>query len=150
MAFAGCRQQGSSAGCGQNSRAQIRAVVSSVYSDPDAKGLEAAFCSQDYLDVFRKVQAIDDALAQEGLIGFFDYNHWTGAQDRSGYSFRLKSVSISGKDSATATVHVRNCGTVTKVHLTLVQDDGSWKIDDLCMNGQWEKARMKKFIKETV
>jgi hypothetical protein len=158
MAFAGCGQQCSSAGCGQgssrdgrqSSRAQIRAVVSAVYSDPDAKGLEAAFCSQDYLDVFRKVQAIDDALAQEGLIGFFDYNHWTGAQDRSGYSFRLKSVSISGKDSATATVHVRNCGTVTKVHLTLVQEDGSWKIDDLCMDGQWEKARMKKFIKETV
>ena len=158
MAFAGCGQQGSSAGCGQGSsrggrqgsRAQIKAVVSAVYSDPDAAGLEAAYCSRDYLEVFCQVRAMDDALAREGLIGFFDYNHWTGAQDRSGYSFKIKNINTSGKDRAMATVHVHNCGTVTKVKLTLIQEDGFWKIDDLCMDGQSERSRMKKFIKETV
>ena len=149
MAFAGCGQVFSKDGR-QGSRAQIKAVVKAVYSDPDAKGLEAGYCSQDYLDVFRQVQAIDDSLAQEGYIGYFDYNHWTGAQDRSGYSFRINSIKICGTDHATVTVHVHNCGTVTKVHLTLIQEDGSWKIDDLCMAGQSERSRMKKFIKETV
>ena len=149
MAFAGCGQVFSRDGR-QGSRAQIRTVVKAVYSDPDAKGLEAGYCSQDYLDVFSQVQAIDDSLAQEGYIGYFDYNHWTGAQDRSGYSFRIKSIKISGTDRATVVVHVHNCRTVTKVQLNLVLEDGAWKIDDLCMDGASEKARMKKFLKETI
>ncbi len=149
MAFTGCGQVFSKDGR-QGSRAQIRTVVKAVYSDPDAKGLEAGYCSQDYLDVFSQVQAIDDSLAQEGYIGYFDYNHWTGAQDRSGYSFKIKSIKISGTDRAMATVHVRNCGTVTKVQLTMIQENGAWKIDDLCMDGASEKTRMKEFIKEII
>ena len=149
MAFAGCGQVFSKDGR-QGSRAQIKAVVKAVYSDPDAKGLEAGYCSQDYLDVFRQVQAIDDSLAQEGYIGYFDYNHWTGAQDKSESSFRLKSINANGEDYATAIVHVHNCRTVTKVQLNLVRENGAWKIDDLCMDGRSEKTRMKEFITETI
>ncbi len=151
--FTGCWQQGSFGGGRQSSRTQMRAVVKAVYSDPAAAGLEARYCSQDYLDVFRQVQAIDDSLAREGMIGFFDYNHWIGAQDRSGYSFKIKSLNTDGDDLATAIVSVRNCSAVTDVHLTLVLENDAWKIDDLYiddlyMDGQSEKARMKKFITE--
>ncbi len=143
-------------GCAQDDAdKKISSLITSIYSDVDAQNLVHKFCSKDYVDLYDQVIKIDDALSEEGLIGYYDYNHWIHAQDMSGYSFEIESIDVRKKE-ACAEVLVNNCGQQTSITLSLVKEGNDWKVDDLKVNnlaynpqgGVPEKDLMRKFIKE--
>ncbi len=109
---------------------------------------DARYLSSSYLALKKQVEKKDSGDAEEGMIGFFDSDHWVCGQDFSDLSFSVKSVKATGKNQCLAEVEIKNCGAVVNLTLVLVEEKGEWKIDDFVTDGSSEKESMKEYVDE--
>lgn len=132
--------------------ADVFAWYSKAEDDPSvlsqSPDFEARYMSASYNELFRKVNALDECQAQKGLVGFFDYDHWVCGQDFQGLAMHVVSGIWQGNDRYSAEIVVRNCGTDHRVRVSLVFENGEWKIDDLCSDDAvWsEKNAMSHYV----
>ncbi len=104
----------------------LRKRILEIYSIDDIGGREDRYCSTAYLEVYKAVLAAD---AETGEIGFFDYDHWTSAQDcPDAPVFMIKR--IDRLSDTEAIVEVREDEMNTGARLKCVWERGNWYIDD--------------------
>ncbi len=106
---------------------------------------DSLYLSSSYLSLKQQVEKVDSADGAEGMIGFFDSDHWICGQDVADPSYVIKSVEENdGKGSAK--IQIKNCGTTTELKVTLVLEKSNWKIDDFVLDGRSEKESMKRYV----
>ena len=111
---------------------------------------DSLFCSRDWKDWTARVEQADSAVKAEGMIGFFNADYWIMGQDWQDLSVSDVIVKTMTDSTATVTLKLHNCGSVTDVCLEMVQDEGDWKIDnfiDITHGLDW-KANMKEYLTE--
>ncbi len=106
----------------------------------------ALYMSADYKKVLREVEAIDKDCEADGMIGFFDYDHWVDGQDFKNLSLDIMSLSGAASGKCRAEVVITNLGVKKRVGIDMVLENGKWKIDDFCTDGSSEKARMREYV----
>ncbi len=148
-----------STGEAQTAEAQLRAVYTDVFAwygraekdisliakKPD---FDARYLSASYLALKKQVEKIDSADVADGMIGFFDSDHWICGQDFSNLAFTIKSVKPAGEGKCRAKVEIKNCGASIALEHPLVCERGTWKIDDFITNGSSEKESMKEYVEK--
>lgn len=111
-------------------------------------GADSLFCSQDWNDWTHKVRSADEALAADGMMGFFEADYWIMGQDWQDLSVSDVRVVSMTDSTAVTELNLHNCGNVTAVRLEMVNDNNEWKIDnfiDVTNNVDW-KANMKEYM----
>lgn len=111
--------------------------------------MEGAFCSADWNEWLQRVIDYDKANSQ-GMVGFFEADYWIMGQDWDNLSVSDVGVKTMTDSTATVALKLHNCGSVTDVCLEMVQNQGTWKIDnfiDITNHMDW-KANMKGYLKE--
>ncbi len=108
---------------------------------------DSCYMSADYNVWLRAVNADDDIVAEQGEIGFFDYDHWICGQDFQNLSMDIVSGNLTGPFAYRAQVKIHNCNQVQILDIDLVYDQGRWMIDDFIRAGQSEKSLIKAYLK---
>lgn len=130
---------------------EVRAALNAIYSEvigeynagKEEKNYEKRFCSKEYNEIYAQTLKKDDALAEQGCIGFFDADHWLNAQDWGNVSYSIRGVKLISQDKARAKVVIKNLGQCQEVEIGLVKEEGKWKIDDL-----GDRERMREYLRE--
>ncbi len=117
--------------------------ISLINEMPD---FDALYLSSSYLSLKKQVERMDSAEVADGMIGFFDSDHWICGQDFSDLGFTIKSVKPAGEEKYRAEVQVKNCNMLIDLELPLICENGKWKIDDFITDGSSEKESMKEYI----
>ena len=93
---------------------------------------EAKYMSESYNTLYRAVLAVDERVEAEGMIGFFDSDHWVHGQDFGGVAFEVASdESAVAEGRLVVPVKVRNLGAVTPFRVVLTRENGQWRMDDI-------------------
>lgn len=110
-----------------------------------APDFEALYMSSAYNNTLKNVRKIDNKLAEDGLIGFFDSDHWVCGQDFENLKFEIKKGKIESGTFVTS-VTVWNMGAKNDVGIKMVYENGKWLIDDMILNGNSERKSMQRYI----
>jgi len=110
---------------------------------PDTvESLERKYCSKDWLRRRAKEAEITNKTGE--IIGC-DYDLWLSAQD---WDEKLALCNVLeykkvGADTAWVKVRLKNFGTRYNVFLTLVHEDGEWRVDDFPyeIDGEWNSPK---------
>ena len=123
---------------------------------PVEQGAEASrrdfsgnYCSREWNSLVRQIAEID-SLYHAGELGFWEADYWIMAQDW--HQLSIDDVKVLSVTPTTASVEfeLRNLDTSKPVSLTLVNEDGVWKIDDfvdVSNDHDWKQA-MQEYVKE--
>ncbi len=114
----------------------------------DSPNFDAYYTSASYKALLQKVLDKDQQLAAKSEVGFFDYDHWICGQDYQGLTFAVVRSKKVCDGLCRIEADVTNCGQTQRIALTMVYENGVWKIDDFIRDGQSEKQRMQEYIKE--
>ncbi len=116
----------------------------------DMPDFDALYMSSGYKELLSKVKAKDEEVEAEGMIGFFDYDHWVCGQDFSGLKMSVTGGEMVDGNTCNAEVEILNCGEVQQIGITLVRENGEWLIDDfITVFGNErisEKERMRLYV----
>ena len=103
---------------------------------------EKKYCSQEWL---RRREADMAEARRSGTASAIDYDPWLAAQD---WDEKLALCNVSeykkvGADTAWVKVRLKNFGTRYNVFLTLVHEDGEWRVDDFPyeIDGEWNSPK---------
>ncbi len=108
----------------------------------------AKYMSANYRNVLRQVTAKDKDCEEEGMVGFFDYDHWVCGQDFQNLSMDILNMSQPNADTRRFEVDITNLGLKKRIGIDLVYENGQWKIDDFRTDGSSEKVRMQEYVDE--
>ena len=128
-------------GCKHAAQADEMSVinrVSAIYDDVAARynanppatvasQLDSLYCSKDWNET---VSAILEKDAKTEGVGFFEADHWVMGQDFQNVSANSIVVESQEGDTISATLNLHNCGTTTHVRLSMVEENGEWRIDN--------------------
>ncbi len=105
------------------------------------------YCSQEWNQLSRQINEID-SLYHAGEMGFWEADYWIMGQDWH----QLSISDVEVKNVTPTEAHVKfmlhNLGSAKPVALTMVKEDGIWKIDDfqdLDNHFEWKPA-MKEYV----
>lgn len=113
---------------------------------------DSIYCSQDWNSVKKKVLEYDATLDE---VGFFEADYWVMGQDFQDLSISdVEVINIQGNKAQVEFNH-HNFGSVTRVRLDMVKEDGEWKIDDFIdvdseYGDIYWKKEMNVYLKENV
>ena len=116
--------------------------ISLLSKTPD---FEARYMSSSYNDILKKVRKLDDKLAADGYVGFFESDHWVCGQDFQDIKAKVKEGVMKG-DRYCTTVSVKNLGESHEVAVEMVKENGKWLIDDMLFSGVSEKNSMQRYL----
>ena len=102
------------------------------------------FLSSGFLQLDSIVHEIDKSYP--GELGFRDYDHWIQAQDWENLSYTIDSTEQVSDTRAEVWMTIFNFGTKTPLQLSMVKENGVWKIDDFIANGRSECIEMQHYI----
>ena len=105
------------------------------------------YCSQEWNQLSRQINEID-SLYHAGEMGFWEADYWIMGQDW--HQLSISDVEVLDVNQAEAHVKfmLHNLGSAKPVALTMVKEDGIWKIDDfqdLDNHFEWKLA-MKEYV----
>ena len=105
------------------------------------------YCSQEWNQLSRQINEID-SLYHAGEMGFWEADYWIMGQDW--HQLSISDVEVLDVNQAEAHVKfmLHNLGSAKPVALTMVKEDGIWKIDDfqdLENHFEWKPA-MKEYV----
>ena len=94
------------------------------------------FFSKDFINLYRKVEKYDNENIDEGDIGFWDFDFWTGGQDGDLSGTSVLKVSDFGNNKASVTVqYTIKFGeydeSKSSYTYSMIFENGKWCIDDL-------------------
>jgi len=107
--------------------------------DFDHKFLSSAFLRLDTI-----VNEIDKSYP--GELGFRDYDHWIQAQDWENLSYSIDSTEQVSDTKAEVWITISNFDTKTPLQLSMVKENGVWKIGDFITDGLSECSEMEHYI----
>ena len=107
--------------------------------DFDHKFLSSAFLQLDTI-----VNEIDKS--HPGELGFRDYDHWIQAQDWENLSYTIDSTEQVSDTKAEVWITISNFDTKTPLQLSMVKENGVWKIGDFITDGRSECSEMEHYI----
>ncbi len=116
--------------------------ISLLSKSPD---FEARYMSSSYNDILRKVRKLDNKLAADGYLGFFESDHWVCGQDFQNIKATV-NVGVMKADKYSTTVSVINLGEKHEVGVEMVKEKGKWLIDDMLFSGVSEKSSMQRYL----
>ncbi len=116
--------------------------ISLLSKTPD---FEARYMSSSYNDILKNVRKLDDKLAADGYVGFFESDHWVGGQDFQEIKAKVNAGVMKG-DRYCTTVSVKNLGESHEVGVEMVKENGKWLIDDMLFSGVSEKSSMQRYL----
>ncbi len=135
----------------RSSKEEITLSLEKLFDDVmkgDSHEYDERYFSSDFNRIYNEVDAIDKQLAQDGLIGFWDFGFWDMAQNDVEMDIALNDVYIIEDDKAMAKVTFKfSFGGQTetrKEEIKVVLENGKWVLDDI----HGYKKQMKEFIKE--
>lgn len=103
------------------------------------------FLSSEFLRLDSIVTEIDKKYP--GELGFRDYNHWVQAQDWENLSYTIDSTEQVSDTKAEVWMSISNFGTKsTPLQLSMVKENGVWKIGDFIADGRSECSEMEHYI----
>lgn len=106
------------------------------------------YFSQEFRQLYKKVEEIDDMLGELNEHGFWDGNIWDGGQDGLPNAFEIVGLSTSSSTLAFFEVNLshnyKEYHSENKVSMSLVFENGNWFIDDNS-KGRY-KDQMKEYI----
>lgn len=104
------------------------------------------FFSSDFKRIYKEVDEIDQRLAQEGYLGFWDFGFWDMAQDDVTIDITVDDVYNIKGDEAMAKVtfnFIADGQTETKnEEIRVILENGKWVLDDL----HGYKKQMKEYL----
>ena len=105
------------------------------------------YCSREWNQLSRQINEID-SLYHAGDMGFWEADYWIMGQDW--HQLSISDVEVLDVNQAEAHVKfmLHNLGSAKPVALTMVKEDGIWKIDDfqdLDNHFEWKPA-MKEYV----
>ena len=104
----------------------LRERVAEIYSDLYRPYLEKHYCTKAYFDIYQKVTALD---ANKDEVGFFDWNHWSSAQDGPDKPhFKIKYLEMISSDEAI--VNIKEDEMDTGAVLKFKWERDNWYVDD--------------------
>ena len=125
----------------KHSEAYIRQRILEIYEFNVDR--ELYYTSKAYYELWWRMKRKDDRV--DGLLGLFDYDHWTQAQDVV-FGAKVVYVEIITWTKALAVVDVND----SEINFPLVFEEGDWFIDDFLTeyDGRWrsEKKLMKEYV----
>ena len=94
------------------------------------------FFSKDFINLYRKVEKYDNENVDEGDIGFWDFDFWTGGQDGELCGISIPKVSDFGNNKASVIVqYTIKSGeydeSKSSYTYSMIFENGKWCIDDL-------------------
>ena len=114
----------------------------------DSHEYDERYFSSDFNRIYKEVDAIDKQLAQDGLIGFWDFGFWDMAQDDVEMDIALNDVYNIEDNEAMAKVTFRFTSggdTETKnEEIKVILENGKWVLDDV----HGYKKQMQEFVEE--
>lgn len=116
--------------------------ISLLSKRPD---FEARYMSTSYNSILKRVRKIDDKLAADGYLGFFESDHWVCGQDFQDIAAKVNEGVMKGGRYC-ATVSVINLGESHEVGVEMVKENGKWLIDDMLFSGVSEKNSMQRYL----
>lgn len=116
--------------------------ISLLSKTPD---FEARYMSSSYNDILKNVRKLDDKLAADGYVGFFESDHWVCGQDFQEIKAKVNAGVMKG-DRYCTTVSVKNLGESHEVGVEMVKENGKWLIDDMLFSGVSEKSSMQRYL----
>ena len=136
----------------QDSLTAIYAKVFAWYNDPANAGektpdFESLYMSADYLKLYKEVVTLDDK--HPDMVGFFDADHWVCGQDYQNLSMKIVSGSRVGENGYKAELVISNCGSDTPLAVSMIFENGEWKIDDFLSGDKCadsEKIAMQSYV----
>jgi len=105
------------------------------------------YCSQEWNQLSRQINEID-SLYHAGEMGFWEADYWIMGQDWHQLSISDVEVQNVTLTEAHVKFMLHNLGSAKPVALTMVKEDGIWKIDDfqdLDNHFEWKPA-MKEYV----
>lgn len=106
--------------------ALLKIRVAEIYSNLYSGDLEHRYCTPGYLKIYDAVMAAD---SNPDEVGFFNYNHWTMAQDcPDNPEFRVEFLEMSS--DSVAMVKVVEDEMNTGATLKMEWSDGDWYVAD--------------------
>ncbi len=111
--------------------------------------IDARYLTADYNALIQQVVAADEAIEADGMIGFFDYDHWLFAQDYGELSAMVDRCEYAGDSVYQAEISLKNFGLVQKIEVSLTLENGRCLIDDMrpLSNEKSERERMQEYLK---
>ncbi len=111
--------------------------------------IDTRYLTADYNALLQQVAAADEAVEADGMIGFFDYDHWLFAQDYGELSATVDGCEYVGDSVYLAEISLKNFGTTQKIEVSLTLENGRCLIDDMrpLSNEKTEKQRMREYLK---
>ncbi len=106
---------------------------------------EARYMSSSYNGIFKKVRKMDEKLATDGYLGFFESDHWVCGQDFQNVKAKVNEGVMKG-DRYCTNVSVINLGETHEVGVKMVKENGKWLIDDMVFSGVSEKNSMQLYL----
>ncbi len=114
----------------------------------DSHEYDKRYFSSDFNRIYKEVDEIDKRLAQEGLIGFWDFGFWDMAQDEVKMNIALNDVYNIKDNEAMAKVTFKiTSGGDTETRneeIKVILENGKWVLDDV----HGYKKQMKEFVQE--
>jgi hypothetical protein len=159
MAIVGC------ANAQETENRQVEERVKAIYADvvkaypddlfelneenrPDID-LDGLYCSEEWNRLVERVVEIDNAEPYD--IGFFDADYWIMGQDWQNLGISNVKAQVTDANHAVVNLLLHNCGNKTPVKLTMVKEQGEWKIDDFAEDDglySW-KTNMQEYIEDS-
>ena len=125
-----------------------RVDVNAVATEEATPSADSLFTTRDWKDMVAAVGKKDAQKTYDDGMGFFEADYWIMGQDWQDLSVSDIQVVTMTDSTATVTLNLHNCGSVTAVRLDMKLEDGKWKIDnfiDASNDYDW-KARMKEYL----
>jgi hypothetical protein len=111
--------------------------------------IDTRYLTADYNALIQQVEAADEAIEADGMIGFFDYDHWLFAQDYGELLATVDRCEYVGDSVYLAEISLKNFGSVQKIEVSLTLENGRCLIDDMrpLRNEKSERERMREYLK---
>lgn len=93
------------------------------------QNFDSLYCTKGWNQLLADIQEIDSRNPDD--IGFFDFDYWIMGQDWGNLHFDNVDVKEVMGDTATVTLNWYNFGNCEQLELTLLREDGEWRIDNL-------------------
>ena len=126
----------------QSPKEEIAQSLQKLFDDDER------YFSSDFNRIYKEVDAIDKQLAQDGLIGFWDFGFWVMAQDEVKMNIALNDLYNIEDNEAMAKVTFKfTSGGHTEIkneEIKVILENGKWVLDDV----HNYKKQMKAFVEE--
>jgi len=134
--------------------ASVTKWLTNTYNDVltgnDYDGLKIRkYVSSSFYEIFSEIVNYDNAINSDG---YFDFDFWTHSKGGSGWKMQIEEVLpvegglSGGKEYAARFLLTDNTGIEKHLAVSLVKEEGDWRISDFIENGNSQIGEMRSYL----